>query len=350
MDWIKELTPLVEARGISGDEQQVAQVIRQRLPQGWKAHSDALGNLIVRYGCGKETPGGRRLLMVSAHMDEPGLLVTDIGEKGQVYLPWLGRSTSRCWREGRYGLAGTHREIPGVIGVKPIHILSAKERETRQSRTNCMWISDAAAGRRRFPLVRPGDAVTFEGGDHPLRGWVDPGQGAGQPQRMRHCADAAAKRTHCAPGMEKAGWELAVVFTAQRESGGAGMMTAAYALAPEISIVLESAPSAFHSAKNSPKLGLGPVLSLRDKASFYDRELYRKAMTIAQGQGLPVQQKTAAFSSSDGVRAQLAGRGSRGAGTVGAHPQPPTPCAIQSVKDLDVALQLLTALIQDQEI
>ena len=90
MDWIKELTPLVEARGISGDEQQVAQVIRQRLPQGWKAHSDALGNLIVRYGCCAETPAGRRLLMVSAHMDEPGLLVTDIGEKGQVYFTVAG--------------------------------------------------------------------------------------------------------------------------------------------------------------------------------------------------------------------------------------------------------------------
>ena len=125
MDWIKELTPLVEARGISGDEQQVAQVIRQRLPQGWKAHSDALGNLIVRYGCCAETPGGRRLLMVSAHMDEPGLLVTDIGEKGQVYFTVAGEIDEQVLAGRQVWIAGTHREIPGVIGVKPIHILSA---------------------------------------------------------------------------------------------------------------------------------------------------------------------------------------------------------------------------------
>lgn len=349
MDWIKELTPLVEARGISGDEQQVAQVIRQRLPQGWKAHSDALGNLIVRYGCCAETPAGRRLLMVSAHMDEPGLLVTDIGEKGQVYFTVAGEIDEQVLAGRQVWIAGTHREIPGVIGVKPIHILSAKERET-PAKPDKLYVDIGCRSREEaLSLVRPGDAVTFEGGITPFGDGLIRGRALDSRSGCAIALMLLQEDALCAR-MEKAGWELAVVFTAQRESGGAGMMTAAYALAPEISIVLESAPSAFHSAKNSPKLGLGPVLSLRDKASFYDRELYRKAMTIAQGQGLPVQQKTAAFSSSDGVRAQLAGRGSRVLELSVPTRNPRTPCAIQSVKDLDVALQLLTALTQDQEL
>lgn len=336
-DVMGRLGALVQARGVSGDEGAVRRAICEQLPEGWSRQTDPLGNLIVRRA---EQAGLKKpLLLVSAHMDEPGLLVETADEKGGIRFTAAGEIDPKVLAGRQVRIAAGERELSGVIGVKPIHVLTAKERET-PVKPEALFIDIGAASQEEaLSLVTPGDSVTFAGEVSLF------GEGL-------ICGRALESRSGCALLLEllhrwqELPWELAAVFTSQRRTGSAGMRTAAFRLQPQVCIVLESAPSAFGGEERSPELGKGPIVSLREKMSFYDRELYRLALKAAKELSVPVQQRTAAFSASDGTEAQLAGGGRRVLELAVPTRNPGTPCCIQSLADLEGCLRLLCGLTQ----
>jgi len=336
MDWMKLLAPLTKATGISGDEGAVRAAILSLLPEHLTYEIDALGNLIV-YKPGKS----RELLLLSAHMDEPGLLVETADEKGGLRFTCAGEIDERVLAGRQVWVHTNERAIPGVIGVKPVHVISSKERETAVEADDLFIDIGCKKKEEALQLVQPGDSVTFDGdlipfGDNLLRG------------RALESRSGCALLIELLRSEETFPCDIAAVFTTQRRTGSAGMKTAAFALQPKAAVILEASPSAFGT--DSPALSKGAVLTLKEKRGFYDRDAYRAALEAAKKLELPVQQKTGAFDASDAAAAQLAGKGcptlelgipTRNTGT---------PCCIQSIADLDSVYRLLCALVREDKL
>ena len=336
MTWMDLLAPLTEAKGISGDEGAVREAICRLLPENLTWKTDALGNLIVH------KPGKtRELLLLSAHMDEPGLLVETADDKGGIRFTPAGEIDGRVLAGRQVWVQGKDREIPGVIGVKPVHVISAKERESAVDADDLFIDIGCKTKEEALKLVTPGDSVVFSGGVSPFGDGLVRGR-------------ALESRTGCAlllellRSEEEFPCDIAAVFTAQKRTGSAGMKTAAFALQPKAAIVLEASPSAFGA--DSPALAKGTVLTLKEKRGFYDREYYRMALETAKKLELPVQQKTGSFDASDAAAAQLSGGGCRtlelGIPTRNAG----TPCCIQALSDLDNTYALLCALVREDRL
>ena len=153
------LRRLSEARGVSGDEGRVRRILVDAVGDRLEdLRADAIGNLYGRRSAVGVPSGGRPAprVMLAAHMDEVGLMVTRVGRDGLLGVDAVGGLDARVLA-GQAVLVGTEG-LPGVIGLKPVHLSSAGERE-RPPRIEDLRVDigvdggDAAEG-----LVTLGDA------------------------------------------------------------------------------------------------------------------------------------------------------------------------------------------------
>ena len=156
---LEQMRELTQLRGVSGREEGV----REYLIRSIEGHCDEykvdpMGNLIV-YKMGKKA-GAKRVLF-SAHMDEVGFIITHIAGDGMLHFETVGGITAAV-TAGRPVLVGD-REIPGVIGTRPIHLLTEEERK-EYAKIEDMRIDIGAKSREEAQkLVCPGDIATFIG-------------------------------------------------------------------------------------------------------------------------------------------------------------------------------------------
>ena len=134
------LERLLNAPGPSGFEVRAARVWRQRAER----FADRRVDRRDRNSFASVNPGGRPRVMMAGHIDEIGLQITHIDKEGFLYFDTIGG-----WeRAGARGPAGAHpgrrREVPGVVGKKPIHLMKASDR-AKASKVRNLWI-DVGAG------------------------------------------------------------------------------------------------------------------------------------------------------------------------------------------------------------
>ena len=130
--------------GVSGFEDQVRQFIREQArPYADSIREDAMGNLIV-YKRGAKAAGNK--LLLAAHMDEVGLLITEVTDEGYLRFRFVG-GVDRRVAIGKPVLIGPEH-IPGVIGMKAVHLVKAGERGERPQ--------DRGAVHRHRGRLRPG--------------------------------------------------------------------------------------------------------------------------------------------------------------------------------------------------
>jgi len=116
---------LSEADGVSSDEGEVAGIMAASMKKaGLKTEIDDVGNLIAYKSLGKKP------LVVGAHMDEIGLMVKHIDEKGFVRFIIIGGIDKRTLINQQVTVRTQKGLIPGVIGFKPIHLLREEETKT----------------------------------------------------------------------------------------------------------------------------------------------------------------------------------------------------------------------------
>ena len=122
---IETLKTLCALNGVSGDEDAVRDYLRtQAEPYADAVRTDALGNLIV-FKRGRRATGSKVLLC--AHMDEVGLIVTRATEDGFLKFDFVGGVDRRVVL-GKPVELGPDR-APGIVGMKAIHMLTAEERK-----------------------------------------------------------------------------------------------------------------------------------------------------------------------------------------------------------------------------
>ena len=129
---IQNLEKLCSISGISGREKAVSEEIEQQIKGHCEYHYDNLGNLIaVKKGKNQ----ANHKVMISAHMDEVGMIITSVTSDGLLRFAPVGGIDSRVLI-GRSVLVG--EKMYGVIGTKAVHLQSPEERKTAVKSDDCV--------------------------------------------------------------------------------------------------------------------------------------------------------------------------------------------------------------------
>ncbi len=153
-DTIKKLSSL---HAVSGYEFRISQDIADMFcPYCDSVRTDALGSVV---GTKKSKNPNAKSIMIEAHMDEIGMMVTDIDEKGFLYFTNIGGIDTRIL-PGKEVLVHGREELVGIIGAKPPHVTSSEERKKAISADD-LYIDVLCDKKRVNELVSVGDTVTF---------------------------------------------------------------------------------------------------------------------------------------------------------------------------------------------
>ena len=336
LELLKELCRL---NGVSGAEDPVRNFIQtQAQPYADSLRSDALGNLIV-FKRGKKSTGNK--LLLAAHMDEVGVIVTRITEEGFLKFDFVG-GVDRRVAIGKPVVLGEN-EIPGLIGLKAIHLVS-REEEEKVPKTDALYIDIGAKDREEAEkLVPPGTYGSF----------VGPPQEFGQGFLK---AKAIDDRIGCAIMLELLKEDLpldvTVAFTAQEEVGTRGAFGTAFSVSPEVALVLETTTAAdlpgVGGARRVCAPGKGPVISYMDGATIYDRDLFENLRRLAEEHGIPWQTKEYIAGGNDARTIQRSRSGVRVAALSAAVRYLHAPATVGSLADFENMWKLTRLFLADQ--
>jgi len=263
---------LVEIPGPAGAEHQVRNRIAEYLRGlGDGTRVDALGSLILRKGSLRKNGGLR--VMVVAHMDEPGIMVTHVDEHGFIRFTPVGAVRPQtCYGSQVRFVNGT----AGVIGIE--HLDSMEKSPTFDQ----MFIDVGTANRKDCP-VQVGDLAAF---DRPFLGLGDHLVGKAIDNRA-----GAAVLIETLRQVESSPHELHFVFSVQAGVDGQGAVTAAYATDPDLALVVDATVTGDTPKGNraGTMLGKGPVIKLRDSTQLSNPAWVKWVATTAERAGIPYQ-------------------------------------------------------------
>lgn len=295
------LKSLCLSGGISGNESEVREKIVNEISKcDIEYYKDPLGNLIV-FKKGKNRPLTR--LMLTAHMDEVGLIVTHITEDGYLGFDKVGGIDNKILL-GQNVFVGKNK-IPGVIGIKPIH-LAEKSEVFSEIDVESLLIDIGAKNRENAQkYVNLGDSVIFSS-------TFDDSNG-------RIISKALDDRVGCFILINMIKNELEYdtyfVFTVQEEIGLRGAKTAAYTVSPQAALVIEATTAnevpGTEEYKKICQLGKGPAVSFMDKRTLYDKEYYDLAISLANENGINIQPKKGVTGGNDAGAINISKEGVR---------------------------------------
>ena len=281
------LKKLCAADGISGDEKDIRDIIISEIDGYADVKTDNLGNIIA-FKKGRKRAVGK--LMISAHMDEVGFIVTDITDDGLIKFDEVGGIDRRVL-PGRNVVI--NRKVNGVIGVKPVHLCD-KDEQTRIPSYSDMYIDIGAESREEAEkYVSVGDSVAFksvyrENDDGIFSKALDDRVGC------RIMIDMIKSELE---------YDTFFAFVVQEEVGLHGAKAAAFTVAPDYSIVLESTTAAdvpdVARTKQVCNVGEGAVIGYMDRRTIYDRGLIEKCLELSEKHGIPMQFKRAVAGGND---------------------------------------------------
>ena len=333
---LEELKTLCRLSGVSSREDQVRDYIRtQAQPWADEIRIDALGNLIVTKRGAKSAPGH---LMLAAHMDEVGLMVDRIHEDGTLGFQFVG-GVNRQVVIGKKIYLGENR-VPAVVGMKPIHLTTAKERK-EVPKTDKLYLDIGCTSKEEAEaLVSLGDVGVFSDDV------TEFGRGLLK-------AKAIDDRVGCAVLLDLRRQELPMdvtfVFTVQEEVGTRGAFGAAFSVKPKVALVVEGTTAAdlpgLEGGERVCSVGKGPVIPYMDGGTIYDRELFLLLRRLAEEHQIPWQTKEYLSGGTDGRAIQRSRSGVRVAGLAAAVRYLHAPSSVASVSDYEAMIQLARLFI-----
>lgn len=273
--------------GTSGDEKAVRDFIISRLPDDCDYTVDALGNLIVNKK-GETEPKNKVVLF--AHMDEVGFIVTYITDEGFVNVANVGGIDNSA-------LFGKKLTINGRVGVasaKAIHQCSSDEAKKIPEITDVSVDFGFESREEAEKYISLGDFGYFKSD------FVEFGNDMIKSK-------ALDDRLGCAIMLEllqeKSKINYNCVFTVQEEVGTRGATVSAYTVSPDYAIVIETTTASdipdTPENKKVCNVGKGAVVSFMDRGTIYNKDLYKKAREIAEKNGIANQTKTVVAGGND---------------------------------------------------
>lgn len=287
------LKTLTETYGPSGYEDAVRKVILKEIKSiADDVSVDALGNLIVRKkpSAGEKNP---QKIMLAAHMDEIGVIVSHIDKKGFVRFTNVGGAF------GRYTLGARVRFLSGVTGVVGYDRL---EQVDNILPINKMYIDVGATSQENCP-VKVGEVAAFE------RAFIEMGD--------RLVAKSLDDRSgvvvliETLRAIKSTPNDLYFVFTTQEEVGTRGAGAAAFSINPDIGIAVDVTPTGDtpSSIKMVMELGKGPCVKFRDVGMLSDPRVVDWMIKAAEKARIPYQREVLLVGSTDAREIQVSRAG-----------------------------------------
>ena len=270
------LPPLLTAYGPPGRETGVRQSLRRLLRGIGTFSEDATGNLHLRTG------GGGARLLITAHMDAPGIIVTKVDPAtGAARLNILGgRRASELvgatvrFEDGRLAVVTADRSGAAKDGDVDADALSL---ESGAGKSSGRKARSAAVRGARGARLEVGDVAALE--DRPAR-LGDLWCAANLDNRAGCAALAEALRT-----ARRSRFDVTAVFAAQSDLGSRGATTAAFGAEPELAIVIDVAHVGDSKETSGFAVGKGPGLALKESGFLAHPdalELVRRAARVAK--------------------------------------------------------------------
>lgn len=286
--YLKELT---ELSGVSGYEEKVREFIKEKIKDKVsQIEEDTIGNLIAK----KDGNTGKRL-MLCAHMDEVGFIVSNIEDDGKLCIIPMGGIDPRTVI-GKKVVVG-EKGIPGVIGYKAIHL----QREDIYTPPKMEDIRVDIGMTKRVEVegkVRIGDFVAFATESMMHKEWFS--------------GKALDDRGGCSILMDIIDSEIELyydtyfVFSVQEELGLRGAGVSAEKINPDFAIVIETTTSGdnpeFPPSRRSTELGKGPAITFAHSGYVVDERLFKWIVNVARDYNIPYQIKRRTAGGTDARR------------------------------------------------
>jgi putative aminopeptidase FrvX len=279
----ESLRRLLTAAGPSGYERAPAAVfadLGRRFSED--VQEDVMGSVVVR------VPGlvdGAPELAIIGHIDEIGLIVTHIDDKGFLHVTGVGGWDAQILQGQRVEVLTGGGSLPGVVGKKPIHLLREEERKKVPELRELHLDIGARSGEEARELVRVGDVAVIAGEPVMLRA----GRAASRAMDNRLGAFIALEAARLVAEAGGAAGRVAAVGAVQEEITFAGARTSAYALDPDVAIVVDvthatDAPGIDVNELGEHELGGGAVL---ERGSIINPVVFELLHDAAERDGIP---------------------------------------------------------------
>ncbi len=278
---MKLLKNLVETPGIAGREEHIRALVKSEMETLVDSvQVDAIGNVIGF----KKGKGGKKV-MISAHMDEIGFIVSHIEDKGFLRLSPVGGFDPRTLVAQRVDVHG-EKTLPGVLmpGVKPIHVMTPEEAKTplkisdffvdvgldKEEVEKLVSVGDPVTLQRDFAEI--GDNVSAKAMDDRAGVWV-------MLEALRQMKDHEA--------------DVYAVASVQEEVGLRGAVTSAYGIRPDLGVALDvtlamDVPGGNKSTQVTA-LGEGTAIKVMDSASISNYKLVKFMRELAEQEKIKYQ-------------------------------------------------------------
>lgn len=326
------LKELSEASGVSGGEGEIRNIIKESVKNLVdEVRFDVLGNLIA-FKKGFKEKGPR--IMLTAHMDEVGLMVSGYDKSGLIRFSKVGSIDDRVLVSKVVHIGA--KKIPGVIGAKAIHLQKPKERK-KSLKIEELYIDVGAESREEAEkTVKLGEYISF---------------GTKFQKIGENCVKGKAfdNRVGCALLIEALKKEypfsLYGVFTVQEEIGMRGAGTAAYALKPDLALILEGTTAAdvveIKEEGHATTLGKGPALTIMDASVISSRKIIDFLIQTAKENEIPYQFRRFTGGGTDAGRIALTREGVKSAVVSVPCRYIHNPVGILSLEDVKNTLKLI---------
>lgn len=294
---------LTEAPGPSAFEEAVREIVIEELEAlGADVSIDGLGSV---HATAPDVPDGPRI-MVTAHMDEVGLMVQHITPDGFIRVKELGGILDQALVDKRWSILGRNGPVTALSGLWTTHVLDASQR-SRVWPVDEIFLDVGATSRDEVEAmgIRPGDGIAPESeflvlpnGRYAAKAWDD---------RVGIAVMLVALRRIRDEGIDLPA-HVVWVATTQEEIGLRGAQVAVDAARPDLGISIEAGVAAdypgMRPTQAQERLGAGPGIFLLDSSMIPNKKLRDFFFDVAAESGLPLQADVLTGYGEDGAEIQ----------------------------------------------
>lgn len=273
------LKNLCELDGVSGNESAVAKYIINEISPYADCYVDPLGSVIAHK---KGAAKGAKRVLFDAHMDEVGFIITSIKDDGLLTFSCVGGINTDVLLARRLKIG----DIYGVICVKPVHMLSADEKNKLPEKDSLVIDIGAESKENAEKYVKVGDTAVFDSD------WVEFGDNRIKARALDDRAGCAIMINLVKSEMPFDAW---FSFSVQEEVGLRGAKATAYNVNPDFAIAIETTTACDIADTPEHKtvccLNKGAVVSFMDGSTIYQKSLIDVALNVAKDKNTPIQVK-----------------------------------------------------------